>query len=252
MNVKFYENNEQRLLGITLKDARLPENNNMALHICQNAAQIISNREELAQLLHTDVTNFVCANQTHSANFVQITEQQVGNGALELSTAIPDTDGLYTYERNVVISSFTADCVPVLFYNDQTNLIGAIHSGWQGTIKEITRKMLQHLKTHENCQPEDMQIIIGPAISQEKFEVDTDVYEKFKALGYADDFMYFNERTNKYHIDNQQTVKKQCESAGVPSTNITIDPMCTFNHEDGFSYRQDRGTGRHLSFIMRK
>lgn len=116
MNVKFYENNEQRLLGITLKDARLPENNNMALHICQNAAQIISNREELAQLLHTDVTNFVCANQTHSANFVQITEQQVGNGALELSTAIPDTDGLYTYERNVVISSFTADCVPVLFY----------------------------------------------------------------------------------------------------------------------------------------
>lgn len=138
------------------------------------------------------------------------------------------------------------------FINDQTNLIGAIHSGWQGTIKEITRKMLQHLKTHENCQPEDMQIIIGPAISQEKFEVDTDVYEKFKALGYADDFMYFNERTNKYHIDNQQTVKKQCELAGVPSTNITIDPMCTFNHEDGFSYRQDRGTYRHLSFIMRK
>lgn len=252
MNVKFYENNEKRLLGITLKDARLHENNNMALHVCQNAAQIVHNREALAHVLNTDVNNFVCANQTHSANFVQITQSQIGHGALDISTAIPDTDGLYTYEPNVVISSFTADCVPVLFYNEKTNLIGAIHSGWQGTVKEITLKMLQHLQAHENCQLEDVHVLIGPAISQERFEVDADVYGKFKALGYADEFMYFNDRTVKYHIDNQLTVKKQCEIAGVPSANIMIDPMCTFNSEDGFSYRQDRGTGRHLSFIMRK
>ena len=112
--------------------------------------------------------------------------------------------------------------------------------------------MLEHLKTEENCEMTDLKIFIGPAISQEKFEVDADVYDKFKALGYADEFMYFNEATNKYHIDNQQTVKNQCELAGVPSENIVIDSMCTFMNDDGFSYRQDRGTGRHLSFIMRK
>ncbi|MER2126259.1 peptidoglycan editing factor PgeF [Solibacillus sp.] len=252
MNIKFYENNEKRMLGITLKDTERHENNNMALHVCQNRAHILENRDILAQVLETDVKRFVCANQTHSAHFVHITQAEIGHGAFDAASAIPDTDALYTYEPNVVISSFTADCVPVLFYNEKTNLIGAIHSGWQGTIKEITFKLMQHLQANEDCDLQDVQVIIGPAISQEKFEVDADVYEKFKALGYADPFMYFNEATNKYHIDNQLTVKTQCELAGIPSSNITIDPMCTFKSDDGFSHRQDRATGRHLSFIVQR
>lgn len=252
MNIKFYENNDKLQAGITLKDSHFAENNNMALHTCQQQAKIVENREALAELLATDPQSFTCANQTHSANFVQVTQNMIGLGANDNSTAIPNTDGLYTYEPNVVISSFTADCVPVLFYNEQSNVIGAIHSGWQGTIKEITLKLMQHLQTNENCSMQKMHVIIGPAISQQKFEVDSDVYEKFKALGYADDFMYFNEATKKYHIDNQLTVKKQCELAGIPSENIYIDPMCTFQSAEGFSHRQDKTSGRHLSFIVRK
>lgn len=252
MKVKFYENNEKRVLGITLKDPAFAEDNNMALHVCKNEAAIIENRQQLASLLQTELSEFVCANQTHSANFFRVEKSEIGKGATDNATAVTDTDALYTYEPNVVISSFTADCVPVLFYNVKTNVIGAIHSGWQGTIKEITLKLLQHLQQEENCELSDLKIMIGPAISQEKFEVDADVQEKFKALGYADEFIYWNEETSKFHIDNQLTVKKQCLLAGVPEENITIDRMCTFMDDDGFSHRQDRSTGRHLSFIMRK
>lgn len=252
MKVKFYENNEKRVLGITLKDPALAEDNNMALHVCKNEADIIENRQQLASLLQTKLSEFVCANQTHSANFFRVEKSEIGKGATDNTTAVHDTDALYTYEPNVVISSFTADCVPVLFYNEKTNVIGAVHSGWQGTIKEITLKLLQHLQQEENCDLRDLKVMIGPAISQEKFEVDADVQEKFKALGYADEFMYWNEETSKFHIDNQFTVKTQCMLAGVPEENILIDQMCTFLDEDGFSHRQDRSTGRHLSFIMRK
>lgn len=252
MKLKFYENNEKRIVGVTLKDENFAEQNNMALHVCQNKASILENRQALAQALQNDISQFVCANQTHSSNFFRVENEHIGLGSASQDSAVKDTDALYTYEPNVIISTFTADCVPVLFYNEKTNLIGAVHSGWQGTIKEITLKLFNHLKTNENCDMQDVQVYIGPAISQEKFEVDADVYDKFKALGYADGFMYFNEATNKYHIDNKQTVKTQCELAGIPSENITIDPMCTFISEDGFSYRQDRSTGRHLSFIVRK
>ena len=252
MKIKFYENNEKRVMGITLKDSAFSEDNKMALHVCKNEANIIENRKQLASLLETDLSDFVCANQTHSANFFRVEKSEIGKGATDNATAISDTDALYTYESNVVISSFTADCVPVLFYNEKTNLVGAVHSGWQGTIKEITLKLLQHLNTQENCDLRDMKVLIGPAISQQKFEVDADVQEKFKALGYADEFMYWNEETSKFHIDNQLTVKKQCEIAGVPEENITIDRMCTFLDDEGFSHRQDRTTGRHLSFIMRR
>ena len=252
MNIKLYENNEQRILGITLKDPKFAEENNMALHVCQNAAHIVNNRQQLASFLQADLTAFVCANQTHSANFFRVEKSDSGSGAIDNTTAISNTDGLYTYEPNIVITSFSADCVPVLFYHEKSNVIGAIHSGWQGTIKEITLKLFQHLAQQENCNLRDLKVVIGPAISQEKFEVDADVYEKFTALGYADELMYWNEQTGKYHIDNQLTVKKQCELAGVPEENITIDRMCTFLSEDGFSFRQDRESGRHMSFIVRK
>ena len=86
-------------------------------------------------------------------------------------------------------------------------LVGVIHSGWQGTVKEITPKLFQHLMKEEQCRPEDFHVQIGMALSQQKFEVDADVYEKFHSLGYAEEFMYCNAETKKYHIDNQQTVK---------------------------------------------
>ncbi|MDF2067449.1 peptidoglycan editing factor PgeF [Bacillus sp. Cr_A10] len=250
--MKTYLNNSKFVAGITLKDENKLENNNMALHVCENPNNILENRKLLAASLHCELDDFVCANQTHSSNFHRVTLDDKGLGSYQSDTAIADTDALYTYEPNLLLCSFTADCVPVIFYNEVNELVGVVHSGWQGTVKEITLKLFKHLKQAEHCTMSDFQVQIGAALSQDKFEVDKDVYVKFKDLGYADDFIYYNNQTNKYHIDNQLTVKKQCELAGIPSENITIDPTCTFVSPEGFSYRQDKKSGRHLSFIMRK
>ncbi|EPD50866.1 hypothetical protein HMPREF1210_02374 [Paenisporosarcina sp. HGH0030] len=252
MKSNIYLNNEKFIAGMTMKNEVELEHNNMALHACESTADIVENRKKLAAFLHCELDNFVCANQTHSANFHRVTLDDKGRGANQVDTAIPDTDALYTYEPNILLSSFTADCVPVIFYNEVTGLIGVIHSGWQGTVKEISLKLFEHLNQVERCNPSDLHVQIGAALSQEKFEVDENVYVKFKDLGYADDFMYYNDQTHKYHIDNQLTVKKQCELAGIPSEQITIDRTCTFVSPDGFSYRQDKQSGRHLSFIMKK
>ena len=252
MKTKIYFNTDQIVFGMTLKDVTGLEENNMALHVCNSTEDILQNRRQLAQSLQCAIESFICANQTHSANFYKITKKDRGRGALSIADAIQNTDALYTYEPNLLLCTFTADCVPVIFYNEQTGLVGVIHSGWQGTVKEITLKVMKQLIEEENNNPKDIKVFIGPALSQEKFEVDTDVYLKFLDFGYANEFIYFNETTNKYHIDNQQTVKKQCELMGIPSSNITIDSTCTFKSPDGFSYRQDKKSGRHLSFIMRK
>lgn len=78
------------------------------------------------------------------------------------------------------------------------------------------------------------------------------MFDKFRALGYADEFMFYRSETGKYHIDNQKTVKKQCELVGIPSDRIKIDPTCTYISKVGFSYREDKQTGRHMSFIVKK
>lgn len=252
MNAKMYRNDENLVAGITLKNTSELELNNMALHVCDNEQNILQNRAKLANLLQCNVEDFVCANQTHSANFHKVTIEEKGLGATELTTAIHNTDALYTYEPNILLCTFTADCVPVIFHHEERGVIGVIHSGWQGTVKEITVKVFNQLVNEEGCNPKGFKVLLGPALSQEKFEVDEDVYVQFKDLGYADDYMYFNEDTHKFHIDNQKTVKRQCELVGIPVENITIDSTCTFLSDKGFSYRQDKKSGRHLSFIMKK
>lgn len=252
MNTKMYVNNGNLMAGMTMKDKAELENNNMALHVCENPDNIVENRKKLAAFLHCELDSFVCADQTHSANFHKVTLADKGRGADRFDTAIADTDALYTYETDMLLASFTADCVPVSFYNEANGLIGVIHSGWQGTVKEITLKLFKHLMKFEQCNPSNLHVQIGAALSQEMFEVDKEVSVKFKDLGYANDFIYYNGQTRKYHIDNQQTVKKQCELAGIPAEQITIDQTCTYIDPAGFSYRQDKKSGRHLNFIIKK
>ncbi len=207
MKTNIYVNDENFVAGMTMKDAAELENNNMALHVCENSAHVVENRKKLAASLHCELNDFVCAQQTHSANFHKVTLADKGRGADRMESAIPDTDALYTYEPNLVVCSFTADCVPVIFYNEVEGLVGVIHSGWQGTVKEVTLKLFEHLAQVEQCDPTDFHVQIGPALSQEKFEVDADVYVQFKDLGYADDFIDFNDQTTQ--IPHRQSVN--CE-----------------------------------------
>lgn len=251
MKTTIYHNQNNILAGMTMKDCDEPECNNMALHACVSIEDVLSNRRKLADTLQCEVEDFVFANQTHSANFHKVTAQDRGKGALQQETAIADTDALYTFEPNIVLCSLTADCVPVLFYSEDSALIGAIHSGWQGTVKEITLKLFRHLQQNEQCDLNKIHVEIGAALSKERFPVDEDVYAKFLSLDYADNFITYNNTSQKYYIDNQLTVMKQCELAGIPEDNITIDRMCTLQSPDGFSYREDKQAGRHVSFIKK-
>lgn len=252
MKIQFIRQDDDLVSGITLKDETEPEAYNLALHCCQEANAVLNNRRALAEELGVDLEQLICANQTHSANIYKVTRDDLGRGSSSADTAIPNTDALYTLENGLVLCTFTADCVPVTLYDPISGLIGVIHSGWQGTVKEISLRVIEFLKNREQLNPTTLQIHIGTALSQNHFEVDEDVYTRFKSLGYADEFIYFNEATSKYHIDNQLVVKTQLERAGVPTSNIQINSTCTFDSASGFSYRKCKQDGRHLTFIYKK
>lgn len=252
MNIKYYTNNDEFISGMTLKDSTEPDDNNMALHACINPEDVLMNRKKLASSIDCELDDFVCARQTHSDHSHQVILLDKGKGSGIDSTSLQDTDALYTYEPNLLLCAFTADCVPVIFHDQISGIVGVIHSGWQGTVKEITLKVFERIRQEGQCDLKNLYVQIGAAISQRKFEVDEDVYLKFKKLGYTDAFMRFDDETGKYHIDNQEIVKRQCELAGIPSDHILVEETCTFENPDYFSYRQDKKCGRHLSFIMKR
>lgn len=252
MNIKYYLNNPLFISGMTLKDSTELEQNNMALHACITTNDVLENRKKLASTLGCQLDDFISARQTHSDHFQEVILLDKGKGSDTDSTSIPDTDALYTYEPNLLLCAFTADCVPVIFHDEISGVVGVIHSGWQGTVKEITLKVFDHIRQEGRCDLKNHHVQIGAAISQRKFEVNEDVYLKFRSLGYTDEFMRFDDKTGKYHIDNQRIVKRQCELAGIPTGHITVDETCTFENPHCFSYREDKNCGRHLSFIMKK
>ncbi len=252
VKLTYYFNENHIVAGSTWRDEDLLEKNNMALHVGGNLEKVICNREQLADLLNVELNDFVCSQQTHRAHFYRVTGADCGRGAYSYESAIPDVDALYTYEPNIVLSCFTADCVPVFFYHEDSGVVGVIHSGWKGTVNEITGKVFHQLINVEKNDPTKFHVHLGACLSQQKFEVDEDVEQQFLALGYADKWIVADELKAKFYINNQMVVKKQCEFAGILEENITIDTTCTFLHKEGFSYRRDRQAGRHLHFMMRK
>ncbi|MGI6537307.1 MAG: laccase domain-containing protein [Caldicoprobacterales bacterium] len=76
---------------------------------------------------------------------------------------------MFTFEPNILLGCFTADCVYRLFsFNKACGLIGVIHSGWRGTVNEISLKVFKHLIFEKTCNPVDFQVFIGKSIESGK------------------------------------------------------------------------------------
>ncbi len=244
--------NDSIVAGVTLKNNEKPSQFSMSLHTGHVRRDVIQNRKTLAETIGYLLDDFVFAQQTHSANIHKVTAQDKGRGTRLLDDAIYDVDALYTTESNIVLVTMVADCVPIIFYNEKAKIVGVIHSGWQGTVKEIVPKTFETIVHHEKVAIEDFHLYVGFSISQEKFEVDRDVYELFNALGYANDAITYREETNKWHIDTKRVIQRQIEFLGIPSRNVTFDTTCTFLSNDSFSYREEKSCGRHAAFIVQR
>jgi len=160
---------------------------------------------------------------------------------------------LYTTEKGIVLGVFHADCVPVLLYDPITSLVAAIHSGWQGTVKEITSKVVSHIIQTEGVDPANLQAYIGCAIEKNSLEIGMDVIEKVQAMSFDTSSYLIRKNEDKAYMDNKGLNMQMLLNAGVLAENIHIDRNDTFQENDAFfSYRRDHNCGRHMTYIMLK
>ena len=253
MNIIQWKPAQAIVAGTTLRDISRPQDNDMALHTGHDVPLILENRRALSEALGITCDQWVFAQQTHSSHMQKVVKADMGKGAFQQVEAIADCDALYTKEAGIAIGVFHADCVPVLLYDPSTNIICAIHSGWQGSVKEITRHCLQQLMEHEGVDPSQVKAYIGPAIALHSFEVHDDVIQKLQAMSF-DTTPYIVARSNgTYYVDNKGLNVRMLMDLGVAREHIMVNPNDTFmKNEAFFSYRRDHDCGRHLSFIYRK
>lgn len=154
-------------------------------------------------------------------------EEYNGGGILFL-----DSDGAITDIPDVLLTSMHADCIPLFFYDPVKKVIGMVHSGWKGTVKEIGRITSEKMQSVYGCDPADILVHIGPGISACCFEVDKDVYEMFKDPKYTT-------KGIKYYIDLKHYNKRMLMDTGIKEENITISDHCTCCEELFDSYRRN-------------
>lgn len=160
-------------------------------------------------------------------------------------------DAVITNRKGVLTGVQVADCVPVLLYDKEKGVTGAVHAGWRGTAEGILKKTIRAIVERFFCKPDNILIAIGPSIRQCCYEVDHEVFHAVeKATGHGE---YHRRKGEKYCLDLPSANKYQAMSTGVPETNIWISPDCTFCNPDRyFSYRYAKGsTGRQAGFIGR-
>ncbi|HOX28079.1 MAG TPA: laccase domain-containing protein, partial [bacterium] len=74
----------------------------------------VSARRNICEALGLDFKRLTLGEQVHSVNVAVIKEENIGAGAENPETRIPETDALVTSEKNAPIAICTADCVPIL------------------------------------------------------------------------------------------------------------------------------------------
>ena len=186
--------------------------------------------------------NIVYNTQVHGVD-VRIVESEA-----DITDNGKESDGLITNLRNTPLLIFTADCVPVVFYDKKQGVVALAHAGWRGTYGNIAEEMVNIMIDKYNCKVEDIKTIIGPSISVDNYEVSCDLIEKFSALEVQD---YYKENDGKYYLDLWQLNKELLKKCGILEDNIKIIDFCTVRDNDKFfSYRLDNATPKRIGTII--
>ena len=135
---------------------------------------------------------------------------------------------------------FTADCTPLLFWDEKTGAVGAAHSGWRGTVSGIGARVVEAMGREFGSRHQDIHAAIGPNIGMCHFETDHDVPDAMRAAFGAEVDAYIEKRGEKYHLDLKQINAMVLRRCGVEHIDISDD--CTVCSCDRFwSHRATGG-----------
>jgi YfiH family protein len=213
---------------------------NINAYCGDEAAHIAENRRSLASLLGIDERHIVMPHQVHGVEVRRIDcpQQEIIEGVDAVMTDVP----------RLCIGVSTADCIPILLYDEAHHAVCAVHAGWRGTVQRIARVAVEAMCKTYGSVPSQMKAVIGPGISLESFEVGEEVYQQFTDAGF--DMTKIARMYAKWHIDLPTCNRLQLEETGI--TDIYMSNICTYQQaSDYFSARRlGINSGRIFTGVM--
>jgi YfiH family protein len=204
---------------------------NLGLHVGDDPVRVIHNRMILNSVMPSKP---VWLDQVHGTI--------VANA--DLARCRAQADACIARQRGSVCVVMTADCLPVLLCDTQGGVVGAVHAGWKGLAAGVIEATVGAM----NVVPQDLMAWLGPAISQQAFEVGDDVRDTFVSTHSQAASAFVSGQHGKWLADIYALARLRLNALGV--TKIYGGDNCTFSEEDKyFSYRRNSVTGRMGTFI---
>ena len=228
-------------------------------HYCGDSEEAIQkNRSSLCQFLGIPDDRLVMPHQVHQTEIVTIDDAFLKLSASERKAKLEGVDALMTKLAGVCIGVSTADCIPVLLYDRVQRVSCAVHAGWRGTVKRIVEKAVAAMISVYGSCPSDIVAQIGPGIHLESFEVGDEVYEAFAQEGFemasiSKRFPVANHSDHeKWHIDLPLCNRQQLLASGIPSSQIAVSEICTYQHSETYfsARRLSINSGRIFTGIL--
>ena len=201
-------------------------------------------RKELANLLSVDEKRFVFVHQHHSDKIQKVTLSDLGKGCNSFESGV-DVDALYTFEKNVPLCIFHADCVPIFFVDETSNLVGIIHAGFKGTLIHVAYKSIKKVIEDEKIDVRNLKFYIGPYRMPSSFMVDEETKQKIVEAG-------FEEAIKDDRFDNGLANVLDLRKLGIKDEQITLSNLDTYSDDKFYSAYQKTPVGRLVSLIVLK
>ena len=214
---------------------------NCKLNSSDKTENVESNLAIATKCLNTDLENLTLLKQIHSSK------------PIKANNTINQTEGdaVYTSKKGNVIGVITADCLPILVWDNENKIAIAIHAGWRGALGGIIENAINEIKKIGKCQ---LYAAIGPCIRQNNYEVDEIFYELFlKETNLNKKFFKNSIVSNKFLFDLPGYCYEKLIKSGVNKIdNLEID---TYSEERNFFscrralHREEKHFGCQLSII---
>ena len=191
--------------------------------------------------------NILMLNQVHGKEVIVIDNKNKIYSDLER----PKADGIVSNLKEVVLGIITADCSPILFFDDEEKIIGACHAGWRGAKLGVIEQTIKEMRL---LGAKNISAKIGPMIQQQSYEISLEFYN---------DFIDENIDNKKYFMTIGNSSKmlfnlcKYVEDKLVRNEILSIENSAidTYSNEQNyFSYRRSNhhnqtDCGRNISVI---
>jgi len=207
------------------------ESLNLGDHVGDDPAAVAANRDLLGRYMPVAPQ---WLNQVHGVRCIDA----------DACDDVIEADASFSRNGRRACVVLTADCLPLLFCDEEGGVVAAAHAGWRGLAAGVIEATVAAMQVPGRR----LLVWLGPAIGPRAFEVGDEVRAIFASTNTGAAGAFVAHGDGKWLCDLHALARQRLMRLGIER--IYADASCTFSDPARFfSYRRDGITGRMATAI---